>query len=62
MKATRRRGRGETSREVEALGTTCPFISCAGEEGGWATGQAAELHFEQWQSGACGRKGGLPSG
>lgn len=47
MKAKGRRDGGEVSREVEALGATRPFISCAGVEGGRFISRAAELHFER---------------
>lgn len=51
--------RGDMAREVEALGSTRPFISCAGEEGGWFISGSLNCTFERQQSGACGRRRGL---
>lgn len=49
------------SREVEALGSTHPFISCTGEKGGWFISGSLNCTFERQQSWACGRRRGLLS-
>lgn len=48
-------------KRSRGFGRPRPVITCVGEEGGWFISWAAELHFEWWQNGACGRRRGLPS-
>lgn len=53
---------GETEVKRPGRGFGHPFASCGGEEGGWLISQATELHMDRRQSGACGRRRGLPPG